>query len=87
MPRLTLILAAFVAAAGVLLALRQERLRTRNEIARQHAKVQQLQSVLWRQQIEMASWTSPQTLHRLTGVKEEDPTEPMRKLLGIYNPD
>ncbi len=52
--------------AGLLLSLRGERLRSRHQIAILHQQLQQRQSTLWRQQLEIAAFTSPEVVDTLT---------------------
>lgn len=84
--RLMLLIFALVATAATLLHFRNERLRTRHEIALAHTRMQQLQARLWEQQVEIAAWTSPGVLQQLTGTEPPDPTPEMEKLVGKFRP-
>ena len=63
--RLLITLMAMLATAASLLHLRHERLVTRNQMAELHKDLQRKQSKLWRQQIDIATYASPQVLDRL----------------------
>lgn len=84
--RLVLLILALVATAATLLHYRNERLRTRHEVALTHARMQQFQAQLWEQQVEIAAWTSPGVLQQLTGTEPPDPTPEMERLVGRFRP-
>jgi hypothetical protein len=52
--------------AGILLGLRGERLRSRHQIALLHQQLLQRQATLWRQQLEIAAFTSPEVVDTLS---------------------
>ncbi|MFT3788400.1 MAG: hypothetical protein QM770_19880 [Tepidisphaeraceae bacterium] len=67
MPKLILVLLAFFTIGGMTLRYRQEQLELRHRMATLHRDLQKAQTTLWRQQLDIATYTSPATLKNLTG--------------------
>ena len=65
MPKILVILVAFVALGMIVLQQRQRSLELRYQAAQIHRDIQKAQSQLWRQQLEMAEYTSPKVMQAL----------------------
>ena len=72
MPKAILILVGFVAIGLGVLHLRQQSLELRYRTAQRHREVLKGQSTLWRQQVEIAEYTSPKVIANLAGQREGD---------------
>jgi protein subunit release factor B len=77
-PRLTFIIIICTAAALMLLRERQHSLRLRHEANQLHARIQNAQSRLWTQQLEMAVYMSPLVVRQMaeTSQSTDDETGP-----------
>lgn len=76
MPKLLLTLAAFLLIGGAVIQLRHEQVELRNRMANLHRDMQRGQSELWRQQLDIATYTSPSTLRNLVPQKQRE-TKPL----------
>lgn len=65
MPKVLLILVAFVALGVLVLQQRQRSLEFRYQSAQIHREIQKTQARLWRQQLEIAEYTSPKVMQQL----------------------
>lgn len=65
MPKVILILLAFLALGIVVLHQRQRSLELRYQAAKIHREIQKTQAQLWRQQLEIAEYTSPKLMQSL----------------------
>lgn len=65
MPKVILILLAFLALGIAVLHQRQRSLELRYQAARIHREIQKTQARLWRQQLEIAEYTSPKLMQSL----------------------
>ena len=65
-PRLLMTLVAMLAIAAGLLRMRHERLIARHQLAQLHQELQAKQAKLWRQQIDIATYASPQVVEQLS---------------------
>lgn len=63
--KVMLILVAFLALGMLVLQERQRSLELRYQAAKIHREIQKAQSQLWRQQLEMAEYTSPKVIQSL----------------------
>ena len=64
--RLLMTLVAMLAIAAGLLRLRHERLLATHQLAQLHQELQAKQAKLWRQQIDIATYASPQVVEQLS---------------------
>ena len=62
MPKAILILLGFVAIGVGVLHYREQSLAIRNQTARVHREIQESQATLWRQQVQIAEFTSPRSI-------------------------
>ena len=62
MPKAILILVGFVAIGAAVLQLRQQSLSILNKTARVHREIEASNATLWRQQVQIAEFTSPKTI-------------------------
>lgn len=65
MYKVLVILVAFLALGILVLQQRQRSLELRYQSARIHREIQKAQSQLWRQQLEIAEYTSPKVIQSL----------------------
>ncbi len=73
MPKLLLTLAAFLLIGGAVIRSRHEQVELRNKMANLHREMQRGQAELWRQQLDIATYTSPSTLRNLVPQKRSQP--------------
>lgn len=65
MPKILLILLAFLALGILVIQQRQRSLELRYQAATIHREIQKTQTQLWRQQLEIAEYTSPKVMQAL----------------------
>lgn len=71
MPKALLVLIGFVVIGAGVLIQRQQSLEMRYRSAQLHRQIQAAQAKLWRQQIEIAEFTSPKTMLERTARGEQ----------------
>jgi hypothetical protein len=78
MYKVLVILVAFLALGSLVLQQRQRSLELRYQAAKVHRDIQKTQAQLWRQQLEIAEYTSPKVIgsleqsHTQTSIDEAD---------------
>ena len=67
MPKAMLVILGFAAIGVCVLQQRQQSLDLRYRSGQLHREIQKTQAKLWRQQLEIAEYTSPQMMQQLAG--------------------
>jgi hypothetical protein len=67
MPKALLVILGLAAIGVCVLQQRQQSLELRYRSAQLHREIQKTQAKLWRQQLEIAEYTSPQVMQRMAG--------------------
>jgi cell division protein FtsL len=79
MPRhivfLSLVILAMLGIGMSLLHLRHQRMQILHQTADLHSELQKSQRTLWQQQLDIAAYTSPETLNILVGQSESTTSE------------
>ena len=65
MPKALLVILGLAAIGACVLQQRQQSLDLRYRMAQQHREIQRTQAKLWRQQLEIAEYTSPQVMQMM----------------------
>ena len=68
MPKALCILFGFAVLGALVLQERQQSLELRYRAGQLHRQIQKTQAVLWRQQLQIAEYTSPQIMQSMGGV-------------------
>lgn len=75
MPKALLVILGLAAIGACVLQERQHTLDLKYRMAQMHREIQKTQSKLWRQQLEIAEYTSPQVMQSMAGVVEDKRVE------------
>ena len=74
MPKALLVLLGLVSIGVGVLHSRQQSLELRYRAAQVHREIQKSQAELWRQQLEIASYTSPQVMQTVAATFQKPPS-------------